>query len=125
MIELAPDQLESVGGRHHGRERGVARRLHVVARRGSARGVRPQHRAIRAIYRWEGTVHDEPRARVDLHTRTSLVPEIVARTSRDHADYVPCIMALPITDGHADYIRWIHNENNTSRPPNRFAMRSG
>lgn len=64
--------------------------------------------AIRAIYRWEGEVHDEPQARVGLHTRASLVPEIVARADREHADDVPCVIALPITAGNPRYLRWVY-----------------
>lgn len=65
---------------------------------------------IRAIYRWEGQVHDEPQARVGLHTRESLVPEIVDRADRDHGDDVPCVIALPIRSGHKAYLRWIYSE---------------
>lgn len=65
---------------------------------------------IRAIYRWEGKVYDEPQARVGLHTRASLVPEIVARADRDHADDVPCVIALPVIAGHPDYLQWIYSE---------------
>jgi periplasmic divalent cation tolerance protein len=66
--------------------------------------------AIRAIYRWDGRVHDDPQARVGLHTRASLVPEIVARADRDHADEVPCVIALPISGGHPAYLQWVHDE---------------
>ena len=65
---------------------------------------------IRAIYRWEGTVHDEPQARVGLHTRAELVDEIVARADRDHADDVPCVIALPLVGGHPRYLQWVHDE---------------
>jgi periplasmic divalent cation tolerance protein len=71
---------------------------------------------IRAIYRWEGRVHDEPQARVGLHTRTSLVPAIVARADRDHADEVPCVIALPLAGGHPAYLRWIHDETREPEP---------
>lgn len=64
---------------------------------------------IRAIYRWEGKIYDEPQARVGLHTRASLVPEIVARADRDHADDVPCVIALPITSGNREYLSWIYS----------------
>jgi periplasmic divalent cation tolerance protein len=64
---------------------------------------------IRAIYRWEGKVYDEPQARVGLHTRASLVPEIVARADRDHADDVPCVIALPVNAGHPAYLKWIYD----------------
>lgn len=65
---------------------------------------------IRAIYRWEGTVHDEAQARVGLHTRASLVPAIVARAQRDHADDVPCVIALPVASGNDAYLQWIYEE---------------
>jgi periplasmic divalent cation tolerance protein len=66
--------------------------------------------SIRAVYRWNGEVHDEPQARVGLHTRASLVPEIIARADRDHADDVPCVIALPIANGHPEYLKWVHDE---------------
>jgi periplasmic divalent cation tolerance protein len=71
--------------------------------------------SIRAIYRWESKVHDDPQARVALHTRAELVPEIVARADRDHADDVPCVIALPINGGHPEYLKWVHEE--TRDPP--------
>lgn len=66
--------------------------------------------SIRAIYRWNGQIYDEPQARAGLHTRASLVPEIAARTDCDHADDVPCLIALPITTGHPTYLKWVHHE---------------
>jgi periplasmic divalent cation tolerance protein len=65
---------------------------------------------IRSIYRWEGTVHDEPEARVALHTRRSLVPAIVDRANRDHPYDVPCVIALPIVDGNPAYVDWVLRE---------------
>ena len=59
---------------------------------------------------WDGEVHDDPQARAGLHTRASLVSEIVARADRDHADDVPCVIALPITDGHPGYLKWVYDE---------------
>ena len=66
--------------------------------------------AIRSVYRWEGTVHDEPEARVALHTRRSLVPAVVARTRELHPYDVPCVLALPVAGGDPDYLRWVHTE---------------
>ena len=65
---------------------------------------------IRSIYRWEGTVHDEPEARVALHTRRSLVSAIVDRANRDHPYDVPCVIALPIVDGNSAYVDWVLRE---------------
>jgi uncharacterized protein involved in tolerance to divalent cations len=44
---------------------------------------------IRAIYRWDEQVHDDIQARVGLHIRASLVPDIASWANRDHADDVP------------------------------------
>ena len=66
--------------------------------------------AVRSVYRWEGTVHDEPEARVGLHTRRSLVPAIVARTAELHPYDVPCVLALPLVGGNPAYLEWLAAE---------------
>ena len=63
--------------------------------------------AIRSVYRWEGSVHDEAEARVGLHTRGSLVPALVARTRELHPYATPCVIAMPLMGGNPDYLRWI------------------
>jgi periplasmic divalent cation tolerance protein len=72
---------------------------------------------IRAIYRWEGRTYDEAQARVGLHTRASLVPEIVAHTDREHSDDVPCVIAVPIRGGNQKYMQWIYSS--TIQPARR------
>ncbi|MFY1672409.1 divalent-cation tolerance protein CutA [Plantactinospora sp. WMMB334] len=62
---------------------------------------------IRSIYRWEGAVEDEPEARVALHTRTSLVPQIAALADAEHPYDVPCVIALPVIAGNPAYLRWV------------------
>ena len=77
-----------------------------------------QHLApIRSVYRWDGAVHDGTEARVALHTRRSLVPEVVARTRDLHPYEVPCVIALPLVGGHPAYLRWLAEE--TRRPDDR------
>ena len=66
--------------------------------------------AIRSVYRWQGAVHDEPEARVDLHTRRALVPAIVARTTELHPYDVPCVIALPLVGGNPAYLDWLTAE---------------
>ena len=75
-----------------------------------------QFATIRSVYRWEGAVHDEPEARVALHTRRSLVPEVVARTAELHPYDVPCVIALPLVGGNPEYLRWVVRE---TREPER------
>jgi periplasmic divalent cation tolerance protein len=66
--------------------------------------------AVRSIYRWQGSVHDEGEARVALHTRRGLVPEIVERTNRDHPYDVPCVIATPVVGGNPAYVQWVLDE---------------
>lgn len=65
---------------------------------------------IRTVYRWRGRLHDTTESRAALHTRSSLVPTIVARTNREHPYEVPCIAALPIIGGSSAYTEWILQE---------------
>ena len=62
---------------------------------------------IRSIYRWEGRMHDEPEARVMLHTRQSLVPELIKVVRREHPYEVPCVLATLITQANPDYRAWV------------------
>ena len=90
---------------------------------------------VQVLSRRAGTVHEEAQARVALHTRSVLVPAIVARAEqdraeqdrverdraghdrdeqdqagRDRADDVPCVLALRVLDGNPDYLQWIVRE---------------
>lgn len=65
---------------------------------------------IRSLYRWQGEMNDKTEARVALHTRTSLVPQIIERTLREHPYEVPGLVTLPINDGNPAYLQWIRDE---------------
>ncbi len=62
---------------------------------------------IRSVFRWDGAVQEATEARVALHTRRSLVPEVVARVTAVHPYDVPCVIALPLVGGSERYLRWI------------------
>jgi periplasmic divalent cation tolerance protein len=62
---------------------------------------------IRSIYRWRGQIYDVTEARVALHTRASLVAEIIERTNKEHPYEVPCVVALPVVDGNPEYVSWV------------------
>ncbi|WP_067900737.1 divalent-cation tolerance protein CutA [Nocardia vaccinii] len=63
--------------------------------------------AIRSIFSWEGQVRDDTEALVVLHTRSSLVPAIIARADRDHPYDTPQVLAVPVTDAHPGYRQWV------------------
>ena len=62
---------------------------------------------IRSIYRWEGELHDEPEALLLVKTRAPVFERLCQRVLALHEYSVPEIVALPITRGHAPYLRWI------------------
>jgi periplasmic divalent cation tolerance protein len=71
--------------------------------------------SIRSIYRWDGAVQDDPEARVALHTKASLVPELTERVKALHSYDVPCVIALPVVGGNTAYIDWVLAQ--TREPP--------
>jgi periplasmic divalent cation tolerance protein len=69
---------------------------------------------IRSIYRWEGQVHDEPEARVMLHTRQALVSEIIEVVRLEHPYETPCVLSTLITQANPDYQAWVLDETKDS-----------
>jgi periplasmic divalent cation tolerance protein len=65
---------------------------------------------IRATYRRDDGICNEDQTRVSLHTRATLVDDIIARVNGDHPDAVPNVVATQLTDGHPDYLQWIIDE---------------
>lgn len=66
--------------------------------------------AVRSIYRWRGAIEDRTEARVALHTRAALVPELAERVGAQHPYEVACVVALAITTGSPAYLQWIADQ---------------
>lgn len=65
---------------------------------------------IDSIYWWNGVVEQAAETALILKTRTSLVPRLTAELRRLHPYECPCIVALPIEAGHAEFLQWIGAE---------------
>lgn len=63
--------------------------------------------SIHSIYRWDGAVEEGDEARVALHTRRSLIPEVIERVKAMHSYDVPCILVLPVVGGLPAYLEWV------------------
>jgi periplasmic divalent cation tolerance protein len=70
---------------------------------------------IRSAYWWKGEVRDVGEVRVALHTRASLVSQIIERTNQEHTYEVPCVAVLPIIGGNPAYLEWIAHETASER----------
>ncbi|SPD72739.1 Divalent-cation tolerance protein CutA [uncultured Desulfobacterium sp.] len=65
---------------------------------------------IQSFYWWEGEIHDEREAIVIAKTREDLVPKLIEKVKSLHSYQCPCIVSLPILDGHRPFLDWIEAE---------------
>lgn len=81
----------------------IARRL-VEDRLVACVNVVPQ---VRSVFRWEGAVSREDEALLVIKSRRDRFPAVVAAVKKLHSYSVPEIIALPIVEGSAEYLRWL------------------
>jgi len=65
---------------------------------------------ITSIFRWEGAVQEGEEHVLIAKTRDSLVDRLQERVKALHSYDCPCVVALPITGGHAPFLEWIQAE---------------
>jgi len=65
---------------------------------------------ITSVFRWQGDVQEDRETAMILKTRSDLVERLTARVKELHSYDCPCVVALPITDGNPDFLRWIAEE---------------
>ena len=63
-----------------------------------------------SVYWWEGKIEDSAEAVLIAKTKESLVEAVINRVKELHSYSCPCVVALPIQDGNADYLEWIEKE---------------
>lgn len=65
---------------------------------------------IRSIYRWQGRMEDEKEVLMFVKTRRDLFVNLAEMVKRLHSYSVPEIIALPVTEGSKDYLKWLEDE---------------
>jgi periplasmic divalent cation tolerance protein len=63
---------------------------------------------VRSIYAWEGKVEDDSELLMVIKTRRSIFSDLAAKVRELHSYDVPEIIALPIVDGSAEYLKWLN-----------------
>lgn len=63
--------------------------------------------AIRSIYRWQDTVHDEPEVLALIKTTADRYDALAERLRALHPYEVPEILALDVAAGAASYLAWL------------------
>lgn len=62
---------------------------------------------IRSIYRWRGKTEDDSEVLMIIKTRENLFDSLKVEVQKLHSYDVPEIIALPISHGSEDYLKWI------------------
>jgi periplasmic divalent cation tolerance protein len=65
---------------------------------------------VESIYHWQGEIVRDREAIVLAKTCADRVEAAIARVKSVHSYSVPCIVALPILTGNADYLAWLRTE---------------
>jgi periplasmic divalent cation tolerance protein len=65
---------------------------------------------MQSIYRWEKEIQEDTEVVLIAKTTESLVSELIAKVKSLHSYDCPCIVSLPILDGYAPFLNWIHDE---------------
>lgn len=66
--------------------------------------------AGQSFYRWEGKLMEEAELVIIAKTRADIAEQAIARIAEWHEYEVPCILALPIEEGHQPFLKWIDGE---------------
>jgi len=74
--------------------------------------------SIESVYHWKGSVESGAESVVLLKTRASLVPKLTEAVRAMHSYECPCVVALPMSGGNPDFLKWIAVE---TRPPRASA----
>lgn len=66
--------------------------------------------AGRSFYWWDGAVQDAAETVLIFKTTEAQWPALQDAVKEIHPYEVPCIVALPITEGSAPYLKWIDEQ---------------
>lgn len=65
---------------------------------------------VESVYRWEGTVCDEPEELMIIKTTSNMMEKLTESLVNLHPYNVPEIISLPVTGGFTGYLSWVANE---------------
>ena len=66
--------------------------------------------SVNSIFRWEGKICNENELLLIVKSSSELFNEIVKKVTAMHSYDIPEIIALPISHGSDDYLKWIDDE---------------
>lgn len=64
----------------------------------------------KAIYKWEGKIETGEEASMILKTQGKLFEQVRAEVCSMHSYDCPCIVSVPIEEGHKPFLQWINEQ---------------
>jgi periplasmic divalent cation tolerance protein len=65
---------------------------------------------MNSVYMWDGKVQEDAEVVLIAKTTQERVPELVEKVKSIHSYDCPCIVSLPVLDGHKPFLDWIAEE---------------
>ncbi|MBT8397328.1 MAG: divalent-cation tolerance protein CutA [Gemmatimonadetes bacterium] len=72
---------------------------------------------LTSVYRWDGEIQEDGEALVLFKTTEDALESLKTRVTELHPYEVPEFLAVPVTNGHAPYLRWVEGEVGGTRMP--------
>lgn len=65
---------------------------------------------IESVYRWKGSLQQEPECRLMLKTTAARYAAVEAAIRELHAYELPAVFAVPVTQAFGSYAAWVREE---------------
>ena len=65
---------------------------------------------MNSVYMWQGKIQEDTEVVMIAKTTRANVPQLVETVKSLHSYDCPCIVSLPVLDGHQPFLDWIVEE---------------
>ena len=65
---------------------------------------------MNSVYMWQGEIQEDSEVVLIAKTTRARVPQLVEKVKSIHSYDCPCIVSLPVLDGHQPFLEWIEAE---------------
>ena len=62
---------------------------------------------MNSVYMWQGELQENSEVVLIAKTTRARVPQLVEKVKSLHSYDCPCIVSLPVLDGHQPFLEWI------------------
>ena len=66
--------------------------------------------SMKSLYWWDGKVVEDQECILIAKSTSSHMDALLAKVQELHSYELPCVVAMPITEGNPEYLQWIQSE---------------